>query len=125
PARLVGDRLRATDHQTLADLPRTEGCVMRVGGERLAVYRDSEGELRGGRAGCPHLRCLVGANNTEKSGDCPCRGTRFAYSRRVLTGPAVSPLEARPLPPTTPEPILDHSAPSTDRLSNLRLARGD
>ena len=47
---------------------------------------------------CTHLGCLVHWNNSETSWDCPCHGSRFDPHGRVLNGPAVAALEARPLP---------------------------
>ena len=46
---------------------------------------------------CTHLGCLVHWNNSETSWDCPCHGSRFNPDGRVLNGPAVAALEARPL----------------------------
>lgn len=37
---------------------------------------------------CPHLGCALRYNKAEHSWDCPCHGSRFTKSGRVLDGPA-------------------------------------
>jgi Rieske Fe-S protein len=60
-----------------------------VGNQRLAVYRNFNGELGAVSAVCTHLGCQVQWNTAEKSWDCPCHGSRFATDGGVLEGPAV------------------------------------
>ncbi len=37
---------------------------------------------------CPHLGCALRYNKAEHSWDCPCHGSRFSGSGRVIDGPA-------------------------------------
>ncbi len=37
---------------------------------------------------CPHLGCALRYNKAEHSWDCPCHGSRFTESGRVIDGPA-------------------------------------
>jgi glycine/D-amino acid oxidase-like deaminating enzyme/nitrite reductase/ring-hydroxylating ferredoxin subunit len=74
------------------EIARGEGAVIRDGLKKMAVYRDDSGELHRLSATCTHLGCVVGWNAVEKSWDCPCHGSRFDPSGRVLSGPAASPL---------------------------------
>jgi Rieske Fe-S protein len=99
PTHLVADRLRRHHHPT-ANLPPGEGALLTLHGERLAVYRNHGGELYALSPVCTHLGCLVNWNTAEKSWDCPCHGSRFDPTGRVLNGPAVAPLQARDLPLT-------------------------
>lgn len=41
---------------------------------------------------CSHLGCSVALNESAKSFDCPCHGSRFHLDGTVLRGPAVAPL---------------------------------
>jgi Rieske Fe-S protein len=101
PVRMLTDRLPGrggAGEEELASIAPGEGRVLSLGGERLAVYRNANGQLGALSATCTHLGCLVHWNTTEKSWDCPCHGSRFDPHGRVLNGPAVSPLEARTVP---------------------------
>ena len=101
PRRMLADRLSGTlgaGEEALASIAPGEGRVLSLGGERLAVYRNANGQLGALSATCTHLGCLVHWNTTEKSWDCPCHGSRFDPHGRVLNGPAVNALEARDLP---------------------------
>jgi glycine/D-amino acid oxidase-like deaminating enzyme/nitrite reductase/ring-hydroxylating ferredoxin subunit len=109
PKHLLGDRLPLPGASALEAIAPGEGNVLSIGGKRLAVYRNGNGELSALSPVCTHLGCLVHWNTTEKSWDCPCHGSRFDPHGRVLNGPAVAALSVQPLPPTAPEPEPDES----------------
>jgi glycine/D-amino acid oxidase-like deaminating enzyme/nitrite reductase/ring-hydroxylating ferredoxin subunit len=71
-----------------------EGAVMKVDGKNVAAYRDEAGALHMRSAVCTHMGCVVGWNETDRTWDCPCHGSRFEVDGTVLHGPAVSPLAA-------------------------------
>jgi glycine/D-amino acid oxidase-like deaminating enzyme/nitrite reductase/ring-hydroxylating ferredoxin subunit len=98
PKQLLKDRLPHAGPEALATIAAGEGRVLALGGERLAVYRNFNGELGAVSAVCTHLGCQVQWNTAEKSWDCPCHGSRFDPHGRVLNGPAVGALPAKPLP---------------------------
>ncbi|MGW7469258.1 FAD-dependent oxidoreductase [Streptomyces xantholiticus] len=93
----VGDRLRTTHVDSASDIAPGTGAVVRLGGRRCAVYRDDEGVCHAVSARCTHLGCLVSFNEAERSWDCPCHGSRFGVDGSVLNGPALRPLEQRPV----------------------------
>ena len=64
------------------------------GGEKLAAYVGSDGEVQVFSAKCTHLGCTVAWNAGDGVFACPCHGSRFASDGSVVQGPA-----ARPLPP--------------------------
>ncbi|MBI1898731.1 MAG: FAD-dependent oxidoreductase [Acidobacteria bacterium] len=78
---------RGTAHRE-QDVAPGHGDVVRRGLQKIAVYRDHNGEIREFSAVCPHLGCIVEWNPTERSWDCPCHGSRFDAHGRVINGPA-------------------------------------
>ena len=95
--RMVGDRLTKPGGRPIDDLKPGEGDIVRANGERVAAYRDESGELVAVSPRCTHLGCQVNWNRAERSGDCPCHGSRFSPDGEVLHGPAVHRLERKPL----------------------------
>ncbi|MFI2780448.1 FAD-dependent oxidoreductase [Streptomyces sp. ALB3] len=90
----VGDRLKTTHVDSVAEIAPGSGAVVRVEGRRCAVYRDEDGTAHAVSARCTHLGCLVAFNEAETAWECPCHGSRFGIDGEVLHGPAL-----RPLPP--------------------------
>lgn len=68
------------------------GAVIQRGLHKVAVYRDKEGQLHECSAVCPHLLGVVAWNYLEHTWDCPCHGSRFDPTGRVINGPANSDL---------------------------------
>ncbi|MEV0271581.1 FAD-dependent oxidoreductase [Hamadaea sp. NPDC050747] len=91
----VAGRLRASHVDGVADVAPGQGAVMRVNGQRCAVYRDDDGKVHAVTATCTHLGCTVGFNDAERTWDCPCHGSRFDVDGNVLHGPAKNALESR------------------------------
>jgi glycine/D-amino acid oxidase-like deaminating enzyme/nitrite reductase/ring-hydroxylating ferredoxin subunit len=79
---------------TISQLQNGEGATIRRGLHKVAVYRNELGQLCEFSAVCPHLKCIVHWNRTEKTWDCPCHGSRFDAAGHVLNGPAVADLTA-------------------------------
>jgi Rieske Fe-S protein len=65
-----------------------EGAILRRGMSKIAAYRDASGKLTECSAVCPHLKCIVEWNGSERTWDCPCHGSRFSAEGKVMCGPA-------------------------------------
>jgi glycine/D-amino acid oxidase-like deaminating enzyme/nitrite reductase/ring-hydroxylating ferredoxin subunit len=92
----VGDHLGRPDVRSTAELGPGEAGIVRRGAGKVAAYREQDGTLHAVSAVCTHLGCQVKWNEAERSWDCPCHGSRFHYTGRVLQGPAVKDLEPKP-----------------------------
>jgi glycine/D-amino acid oxidase-like deaminating enzyme/nitrite reductase/ring-hydroxylating ferredoxin subunit len=95
PLHLLSDNLRPPDAMSIDEIAKGEGKIVRIRGERLAVYRDEAGGLHAVSPVCTHLGCHVAFNASEKSWDCPCHGSRFDIDGAVLNAPAVRGLTRR------------------------------
>jgi glycine/D-amino acid oxidase-like deaminating enzyme/nitrite reductase/ring-hydroxylating ferredoxin subunit len=91
-ATQFGDYVTAGEVDSVDEIARGSGAVFRRGLFKVAIYRDTKGALLERSAICPHLGCIVAWNSTEKTWDCPCHGSRFDKTGKVVNGPAVADL---------------------------------
>ncbi len=82
-----------TPEKSITDLSNDEGAVISLNGHRKGVYRDIDGKLHMVDTTCTHIGCEVQWNNSERTWDCPCHGSRFSYTGEVVEGPAEKPLQ--------------------------------
>lgn len=75
------------------DIKPGEGKIVEINREKCAVSRDANNKLHIVSAVCTHMKCIVGWNNAERTWDCPCHGSRFTHSGKVIEGPAKTDLE--------------------------------
>jgi glycine/D-amino acid oxidase-like deaminating enzyme/nitrite reductase/ring-hydroxylating ferredoxin subunit len=92
-AAQYSDLITEGDVDEYSEIPNMEGAIVRDGMKKLAAYRDEKGELHIFSAVCPHLKCILEWNNAEKTFDCPCHGSRFTCTGKLLNGPAITDLE--------------------------------
>jgi glycine/D-amino acid oxidase-like deaminating enzyme/nitrite reductase/ring-hydroxylating ferredoxin subunit len=94
PYYFLKDRFTAPDENAPEAVKRGEGKIVQQDGEKVAAYRDEQGQLTVRSAICPHMGCIVHWNGAEKTWDCPCHGSRFEATGDVIAGPAESGLAA-------------------------------
>lgn len=75
------------------ELERGKGAIVREGLTKIAAYRDDRGQLYKCSAVCTHVGCHVHWNSLERCWDCPCHGSQFDIDGTALNGPAVASLE--------------------------------
>lgn len=83
---------RGGDVSSVDEIPPGGGAVLQEGLQKVAVHRSADGSLHRLSAVCPHLGCVVRWNSAESTWDCPCHGSRFSPSGRVVNGPSAGPL---------------------------------
>jgi Rieske Fe-S protein len=81
------DRMKKGDARDPKELEPGTGAILEVKGKKLAVYKDEQGELHVMSPVCQHLRCIVGWNAEAKTWDCPCHGSRYDATGKVMNGP--------------------------------------
>ena len=77
------------------DLRPGEGKIVQKGAKKIAVHKDTNGNLNVLSPICPHMGCIVHWNNAEESWDCPCHGSRFDCTGNIIEGPAFHGLERK------------------------------
>ncbi|MDQ6634228.1 MAG: FAD-dependent oxidoreductase, partial [Gemmatimonadota bacterium] len=90
---LTVDYVKPGQVDDVAAIPVGEGRVLRRGMHKVAAYRDESGAVHERSAVCTHLRCIVDWNTAEKTWECPCHGSRFSATGKVIAGPATADLE--------------------------------
>jgi Rieske Fe-S protein len=93
------------EEDDIAAIKPGDGAVVGRGRGKVAVYRDERGNIHQRSAVCTHLYCIVHWNDTEKTWDCPCHGSRFDPYGSVVNGPAIVGLS-----PVSREPKKEKSA---------------
>ena len=93
PYYMVRDLFAKPEGRSLRALKRGEGKILELAGTKVAAYRDAAGTVTRLSALCTHMGCTVGWNAAERTWDCPCHGSRFEATGKVISGPAETPLE--------------------------------
>jgi len=75
-------------------LQANEGMVVDEDGKKVAIYKDEQGKPHKLSAVCTHLGCIVDWNAGEQTWDCPCHGSKYDKTGKVVNGPAQKDLTA-------------------------------
>lgn len=57
-------------------------------GKNAGAYKDEQGRVYVVALKCPHLKCKLNWNDSTKTWDCPCHGSRYDYKGRLIDNPA-------------------------------------
>ncbi|AWH86599.1 (2Fe-2S)-binding protein [Flavobacterium album] len=86
--RMIKDWISSGDIKEVEELAAGKGAIISKGLDKIAVYRDENGELHTCTAVCPHMGGVLQWNDDEQSFDCPLHGSRFTAYGEVINGPA-------------------------------------
>jgi glycine/D-amino acid oxidase-like deaminating enzyme/nitrite reductase/ring-hydroxylating ferredoxin subunit len=93
PYYLLRSRFAGAEGRSFRSVRRGQGKVIEKDGKKLAAFREADGSMTVHSATCTHLGCIVAWNESERTWDCPCHGSRFARDGKVISGPAGKSLE--------------------------------
>lgn len=57
-------------------------------GVRAGAYKDTDNKIYIVSLVCPHLKCKLNWNNSTKTWDCPCHGSRYSYKGELIDNPS-------------------------------------
>jgi Rieske Fe-S protein len=85
-------RVRVRGRSAPQPLPPELPLGLSIAGDAV-VHRHADGSVQAWSARCTHMGCRLD-RVIDGAVVCPCHGSRFDDQGRVLTGPAVRPLQA-------------------------------
>ena len=79
--------------EDFSNLEFDSGGVVNYNGTKLGIYKDKDGKLYAVKPYCKHLGCELSWNNLDKTWDCPCHGSRYDYTGKLLNEPSKKDLD--------------------------------
>ena len=76
-------------HLHLDEIDNDSGGVIEVNNEKVGIYKDVDANIYAVKPICKHLGCLLTWNDTDKTWDCPCHGSRYDFEGRNIINPAI------------------------------------
>ena len=70
------------------DIEPGEGKIVNDNGIKVGIYKDKNGNEYKIIPKCMHLGCELSWNSLDKTWDCPCHGSRYSYSGKLIYGPS-------------------------------------
>lgn len=89
---LVFNKLKSFPDQLLS-VENNSGKILEIDGDKVGIYKDSDGNIYAVNPICTHLGCLLSWNNVDKTWDCPCHGSRFNFKGENIYDPAIKNLD--------------------------------
>lgn len=84
---LLIDKLKIPK-KTIDTIKKGSGEIVEYNGMKIGIYKDEEGKTYSIFAKCSHLGCELKWNQDELTWDCPCHGSRFDYTGKLIDNPA-------------------------------------
>lgn len=90
---LVIDKFKNTK-EIIDNMKKDEGKIVMIEDMKVGVYKDIDGNIYAIKPVCTHLGCELTWNNLNKTWDCPCHGSRFDYTGKIIYSPSIKNLES-------------------------------
>lgn len=87
---LIVHKFQAKDKK---NVEMRNGTVYKEKGKLVGFYQDSKGKSYKIKPVCKHLGCLVTYNDLDQTWDCPCHGSRYSATGKVIYGPSSKDLD--------------------------------
>jgi len=94
PAESGGTGSAQLSDEEKKKLARESFVIVRLGADRVIVFRDSRHRLKALQAKCTHEGCTVQYQSGEDLIWCACHNGKFTAEGRVISGPPPRPLPA-------------------------------
>lgn len=82
--------LKAVKTDDYYSIPKNSAKEIVYNGKKVGAYKDDDGTVYLVSLVCPHLKCKLNWNDTTKTWDCPCHGSRYNYTGELIDNPAQS-----------------------------------
>lgn len=79
--------------QQSEQLKKGQANRFKIDDKAAGMYKDVNGEVHYLDLTCTHLGCEVSFNDGDRTWDCPCHGSIFDGTGKVISGPAKIPLK--------------------------------
>ena len=79
----------------LHEIPPGHGGIVQWKGCKTGVFHHEDDKYYFVSTRCPHMGCQLSWNQSERSWDCPCHGSRFSYDGTRLDPPAKAALNCK------------------------------
>jgi len=89
---LVINRLKMPK-ELYSNIQNNCGGVVNFNGKKIGIYKNHDGKIFAVKPYCSHLGCELSWNNLEKTWDCPCHGSRYDYTGKLITEPSTKNLK--------------------------------
>ncbi|MBO0993758.1 FAD-dependent oxidoreductase [Bacillus sp. SD088] len=76
-----------------AHLKKNQAATVEIDDQQIGLFKDQNGDIHYLDLACTHLGCEVHWNDGDHTWDCPCHGSIFNSTGKVVTGPAVQDLK--------------------------------
>ena len=86
------NKLKKSD-LNLDSICNNSGGIIEVNNQKVGIYKDTDGTIYAVKPICTHLGCLLSWNDTDKTWDCPCHGSRYNFKGINIINPAIKNLE--------------------------------